>query len=165
MTSPGPILCEWTGAEFRPINHRWMQQAASQWSLGEKKFIEAREERSAASHSHYFAELTALWENLPDGLAERFPSLDHLRRYALIRAGFRDERSFVCKSAAEARRFAAFLRPMDEFAVVGVHEAAIVVWTAKSQSLRAMGRQEFERSKASVLDFVAGLIGADRRVA
>jgi hypothetical protein len=48
---------------------------------------------------------------------------------------------------------------MDDFAVVIVREAVVLVWTAKSQSVKAMGAKDFQQSKSDVLDFLADLIG------
>ena len=45
---------------------------------------------------------------------------------------------------------------------VVVNEATVTVMTAKSQSMRAMGRVEFQRSKEAVLDVVAQMIGVKR---
>lgn len=159
MSVPIAIVCEWTGEELRPANSLWVKRADQQWVVGERYLIEVKQERSAATHNHFFAALTEAWQNLPEIEAERFPTVDHLRRYALIRCGFRDERTIIASSKAEARRIAAFVRPIDEFAIVSVAESAVVVWTAKSQSMRAMGKDQFARSKDAVLEYVAGLIG------
>jgi len=115
--------------------------------------------RSAVSHSHYFAAVNEAWRNLPEDMADDFPTSEHLRKWALVKSGFRDERSIACSSRAEALRIAAFVRPIDEFAIVVVREAVVTVYTAKSQSLRAMGKAEFQRSKDGVLDVLAKLIG------
>ena len=117
---------------------------------------------SAASHSHYFASLTEAWRNLPEDMAERFPTVEALRKWALIKAGFRDERSVVCSNKTEAQRIATFIRHLDDMTVVVVTEATLTVMTAKSQSMRAMGRVEFQRSKEAVLDVVAQMIGVKR---
>jgi hypothetical protein len=111
------------------------------------------------SHRHYFSCIAEVWQNLPPAAAERFASPEHLRKWALVKAGFRDERSFVCASKAEALRLAAFLRPVDEFAVVSVNGAAVVMLTAKSQNLRSMDRKTFGASKNAVLEVLADLIG------
>jgi hypothetical protein len=121
--------------------------------------LELSANRSLATHNHFFAALADAHANLPHDLADRWPTSEHLRKYALIRTGYRDERSIIAASKAEARRVAAFIKPMDEFAVVSVHDAAVVVWTAKSQSMKAMGKKAFGESKNAVLSFVAELIG------
>jgi len=50
---------------------------------------------------------------------------------------------------------------MDDYAVVVARDAVVVVWTAKSQSMKAMGKVEFQRSKDAVLTECARLIGVD----
>ena len=117
------------------------------------------EERSQASHSHFFACIAEAWRNLPEHLTERFASPDHLRRYALIKSGYRDERSIVASSKAEAQRIAAFTRPMDGYALVTVSDRVVIVYTAKSQNMRSMNKKEFQQSKDDVLDKISAMVG------
>lgn len=159
MTDSYPLLVDWDGEVFKPANSAWAKRADEKFIVGERYTIEVREARSEASHRQFFALVNETWQNLPDDLAARFPTADHLRRWALIRAGFRDERSIVCASKAEAQRIAAFVKPMDGYAVVVVRDAVVIVYTAKSQSMKAMGKADFQRSKQAVLDIVAELIG------
>jgi hypothetical protein len=141
---------------MRPVHPRL---ATKHFGDGEVVTLEVREERSSASHRHYFAQLKEAHDNLPDEIAERLPTPEHLRKYALIRSGYRDERSIVCASKAEALRVAGFVKPLDEFAIVTTQGAVVSVWTAKSQSVRAMPKGEFQESKDRVLAYVASLIG------
>lgn len=159
-----PIQFTWDGESMVPLA-RFRPYCDKQFVVGETYPLVVSEERSARSHSHYFASLTEAWNNLPEGTAEQFVTVDHLRKYALIRAGYRDERSIACSSKAEARRISAFVRPMDDFAVVTVNEALVTVYTAKSQSMRAMGKAVFQESKDKVLDIAWGLCGIDAREA
>ncbi len=154
-----PILCTWDGEAFAPAGSLWSKRANERYVVGERYTLEPREERSAESHRHYFATIHTAWQNLPEAAATRFPTEDHLRKWALIKAGYRDERSIACSSKAEANRLAAFIRPMDDFALVIVGGAVVTVYTAKSQSMRAMGKAEFQKSKDAVLDALAALIG------
>lgn len=154
-----PLPVQWDGEVFKPITGYWARQADRHLVVGQTYTMEVREPRSPASHGHYFASVTDAHENLPEAMADRWATPDHLRRYALIRTGWRDERSIACTSKADALRVAAFIRPMDEYAVVVAHEAVVVVMTAKSQSLKAMGRKDFQASKQAVLDYLATLIG------
>lgn len=151
-----PLSFRWDGDVMRPLNPR---VANRQYAVGEVYRLEHREDRSAASHAHYFAMLNEAWQNLPERLSAQFPDPERLRKYALCMTGWRDERSIVCSSRAEARRLAAFIMPMDDYAIVSVNEAAVVVWTAKSQSVRAMGKAAFQKSKDDVLGYVSSLIG------
>lgn len=160
MTALQPLWFRWSGSVMAPLNPR---AAARQYVAGENYYLDHREDRSTASHRHYFAALNAAWQTLPDDLADRFPTVEHMRKAALIRAGYRDERSIVASSRAEAQRIAAFIRPMDEYAVVSVAGASVIVLTAKSQSMRSMGKADFEDSKRKVLEIVAEMIGTSTR--
>ncbi len=162
MTPIHPIKCEWTGEALVPAGKHWANRADQQYVVGESYMVEIRQERSLNSHRHYFAAINESHANLPDHLAEQFPTPDALRRYALIRTGYRDERSIVAATPAEARAIAAFIKPMDSYAVVVVNDCVVTVYNAKSQSLRAMGRAQFSESKNAVLDFLSRMIGVER---
>jgi hypothetical protein len=162
MTDFSPLPFVWQGDGFSLVpGAYWQKKADERYVIGERYQLVEHQDRSAASHNHYFAALHEAWTNLPESISFEFPSSEHLRKRGLILTGYRDERSIVCASKAEAMRFAAFIKPMDDFAVVSVHECAVVVWTAKSQSTRAMGRKEFNESKQKVLAYVWELCGVD----
>jgi hypothetical protein len=154
---PAPWLTQWDGDGFQILG-RMKARADKELVVGQRYVVEHLEERSSASHGHYFAALTEMWMNAPHAVTDRFPTVEHFRKYCLIRTGWRDEQTFVCSSKAEAQRVAAFLNPIDEFAVISVNGPAIVRWTAKSQSYRAMGRKAFQESKDAVLQFAEDLI-------
>lgn len=117
------------------------------------------EERSAKSHAHYFAMLNEAWSNLPEHLAERYPSVEHLRKRALIEAGYFDERTFILENVKSADRLAEFLREMDEFSLVELSGRIVRLRRAQSQSYRAMGKATFADSKQRVLGIVSEMIG------
>lgn len=148
----------WDGEAMVPLPG-FARRADAQFVIGQTYRLEPVEDRSAASHRHYFAAINEAWANLPDHMAERFPSPESLRKFALIKAGYADSRQIVAASKAEAQRLAAFIRPMDEYAVVTVDQAVVTIFTARSQSVRAMGKAEFQDSKQKVLDVIADMIG------
>lgn len=156
MTAPLPFT--WDGEAMR-IRPSFQRQADQAFCIGEVYTLAPVEDRSAASHRHYFAAINEVWANLPEGMTERYPTAEALRKAALIRAGYHDERSIVCASRAEALRVAAFIKPMDDYALVATSGAVVRVFTAKSQSVRAMGKAAFEKSKADVLEALADMIG------
>jgi hypothetical protein len=155
-----PIPFRWDGQAMR-AHPQFANAAAGQFEAGEYYTLAEVQDRSSASHKHYFACINEAWMNLPEALAQRFPSAEHLRKYALIKAGYRDERSVVCATKAEAARVAAFVKPLDDYAVVIVFECTVTVYTAKSQSLRAMGKDYFQASKDDVLHALADMLGVD----
>lgn len=135
--------------------------ASASFSVGGVVALAPAELRSPPSHRHYFACVREAWVNVPQQRTARFASDEHLRKYAPIKAGYRDERSIVCASKAEARRITAFIRPIDDYAVVLVEGPAIIQFTAKSQSAAAMSKTEFQASKDAVLSIHAEMIGVD----
>lgn len=153
-----PILWSWTGEEMRPLP-RFHNRVNAEFVVGEIYPLVVHEERSLASHRHFFAALHDIWLNLPDALAAQFATSEHLRKHCLIMTGFRNERKLVCSSVAEARKIAAWMRPRDEYAIVATAENVVVEWTAQSQSTKAMGKARFQESKTKVLDFASDLIG------
>jgi len=155
-----PLPFTWNG-EAMVIRPGFQKRADEAFCIGEGYTLAVVEDRSAASHRHYFAAVNEAWANLPEHLAERWPSAEHLRKAALIRTGYRDERSFACSSRAEAIRMAAFLKPIDDFAMVALSGTTVLVLTAKSQSVRAMGKAVFQESKDAVLNALAEMIGTD----
>lgn len=120
---------------------------------------EIKEARSKRSHDHYFAIIAEAWKNLPERISQQFPSAEHLRSYALIKAGFYNEESVHVASHYEALRVAAFVRKFSALAVITVHKNMVTVHTPKSQSLKAMSRQDFQMSKDAVLGIIADMIG------
>lgn len=154
------VLCAWDGEALRPCGSYWSRTADKQWVVGERYMVQIQHERSTAAHRAYFAAIREVWQNLPHDLTEQFPDPETLRKAALIATGYRDEKSMVARSHAEAERIAAFVKPADDFSVVSVYGTTVVVLTARSQSYRAMGKATFNESMNRVLDYLASLIGA-----
>jgi hypothetical protein len=157
----GALTYVWEGDCFRPLKH-CQKECDRLYTVGERYLLEDVHERSAKSHAQFFAALRQGWLSLPDHLAQQFPTPEALRKHALIRTGFRDERSIAASSRAEALRLASFIRPIDDHAIVTVTGSLVVVYTAKSQSYRQMGKADFQRSKQAVLDFVDDLLRVER---
>jgi hypothetical protein len=148
------------GEAFRPLP-AFARLAVERYGVGEVVAMAPAEDRSSATHRHYFACVREAWVNLPELYAPQFPTEAHLRKFALIRAGYHNARSIVCASKAEARRIAAFVRPIDDYSIVTVDEMVVTHLTAKSQSNDEMNKAEFQASKAAVLGILADMIGVD----
>ena len=157
-----PLMVTYDGEALLPPTPRWAAMWAHHLVVGEQYLMVEQRDRSANSHRHYFANLYDLWQNLPEIYADVpwAQTSEHLRKYALIKTGHGLGTAFACSSKAEALRLAAFLRPVNEFAVVSVKEASVYLTVAASQSMKAMGGPEFQKSKTDVLEFIEDLIGA-----
>ena len=155
---PAPLPCRWTGEAFEPLP-RYRAECDRHYVVGDVYRLTEHVERSQASHNHEFAWLTEAWRNLPENLADLYPSPEHLRKRGLIEAGYYDEMAVDAGGNAAALRVASAFRNIDEFSLVIVRGPIVIRRTAKSQSRRAMGAKEFQESKSALMDVVAAMIG------
>ncbi|MBS1725003.1 MAG: hypothetical protein JSS66_18850 [Armatimonadetes bacterium] len=155
-----PILTEWTGDAFRPIGFA-ARECDKHFVVGQRYRMAEYQDRSAASHAHEFAWLKNAWRTLPDDLAAEYPSPEHLRKRALIQAGFYDEQAVDAGSRAAALRVASMVRSREEFAYVIVNGPIVLIRTAKSQSRRAMDKAAFQASKTAIMDVIAAMLGVE----
>ena len=159
-----PIHCTWDGESFVPLA-RFAKLCDRDFVVGHLYPLVVQEDRSAASHRQYFASLHEAWTQLPEDVAEQFPSTEHLRKRGLIDAGYYDEEIIDCGSNKVAPNMAVAIRKRDDFALIFVRDQFVIVRTAKSQSMRAMGKEVFQESKDKVLDIVWGLCGTTPQAA
>lgn len=158
MSASPIVFAQWDGEAFVP-DRRCMKAVDQHFAIGERYGLIEWQERSPSSHAHEFAWLKEAWQNLPEGIADLYPTPEHLRKRALIEAGIYDEDVIDAGSNAAALRVASYLRGKDDFSLVIVRGPIVVVRTAKSQSRRAMNRQEFQASKSAIMEVVAHLVG------
>lgn len=128
------------------------------YCVGEVYTMVPYEQRSEASHRQEFAWLYDSWKNLPENLADLYPTVEHLRKRALIDANFYDEEIIDADTPQVAERVASFVRKKDDFALVIVRNNLVIVRTAKSQSRRSMDKDTFQKSKTSILEIVSEMI-------
>lgn len=159
--SAAPILYTWTGEAMVPLA-RFASRCDKTFVIGEVYRMEIVEERSQRSHSHFFARVKEYHDSLPDYLAERFPTPEHLRKWALIQAGYANRAEIACRSHAEAARTIATIKALDEYAVAVARDNILVVLTAQSQSTKAMGAKVFQESKEKVFSVLDDLLGTTK---
>ena len=157
MTS-AVILFNWDGEHMVPARGH-AKRCDEKFTVGELYRMEVSEERSHRSHRHYFAAVHEGWMNLPEHLAERFPSPDHLRKYCLIKEGFCQSRELAFDRVTSAQAGAMALREMDPYAVILLRGATAIVYRAKSQNLKSMNKAEFQKSKDAVLGKISEMLG------
>lgn len=150
-----PLTCDWDGEVFRPLHQR---RADNYLTVGERYSLVQYEDRSAATHNHQFAWLHDAWQNLPEDLADQYPSPEHLRKRALIDAGYYDETIIDAGTKAAAERVATAIQAIDTFALVFVRKCFVIRRTAKSQSRRAMKKEEFQASKTAIMEVIDALV-------
>jgi len=153
-----PLWYRWNGAVMVPMRP---ELAEHQFVPDYRYLLEAHHERSYQRHKAYFASLHEAWQSLA---SDRWPTPEHLRKAALIRTGWYEERILACDNEAAAERTVAFVKPFDAFAVIFADGLQVHVLTARSQSYKAMGRDDFNRSMDDVLSFVAALLEVPKDV-
>lgn len=154
-----PLMLRYDGdGAFSPLSGYWMRKGDADYVVGQVYKMAEADERSGESHRHYFAQIKELWQTLPDDLLPEYPSPEHLRKKMLIKAGYADEKKVVFESERDARIAAAVIEPMDAFGIVAVSGLVVQVWTAKSQSYNAMGKEDFQASKDAVFHEIDKLL-------
>lgn len=159
------LLWRWDGKSAVPLTNRPVDLEPGTYRF------DVVDERSRASHAHYFARIAELWANLPERLSGETWAMtpEFLRHYALIREGYCHATPYACASLAEARRWHEMLpKPVSdrgepiyfERAVNGSVLVEVVPETQKMLGNGGMGKERFYASKDAVLGFLENLIGA-----
>lgn len=160
MSAP-PLQFQWDGEAMVPAGKHWARQADEHFVVGQRYRLVEENEQSDRSRNHEFAWLHEAWQSLPDTMLDQFPSSEHLRKFGLISKGHCTMVQHPCTTTAEAERLAAILRPYDAYAIVRQRGPVVTVYTAVSQSRRAMGAAMFQKSKSDLMEYVGDLLGVD----
>lgn len=154
------VLFVWDGDVMIPLP-RFKRMCDQLFAVHEEYPLIVLENRSMASHRHYFAAVAEAWENLSeehthDGQGNvRFPTSEHLRAWALVEAGYATETKYVMDTPKDAKQLAIMLRKKEPLAIIRVRGNVVQEFIPESQSTGSMKKQAFEDSKAAVLAIVA----------
>jgi hypothetical protein len=151
----------WNGEAMIPARPKLADQ---EYVIGRRYWLEEVSDRSWASHRQEFAWIAVAWGNLPDAIAETFPTPEHLRKAALIATGWHRETVFDAGSRAAALRFVAYAKNEDEFASVVLRGSTVTVRKARSQRMRGhdrMDKAEFQKSKDDIMGWISSLLGVE----
>jgi hypothetical protein len=157
-----PVVFMWDGDHMVP-QARYKRVCDRQFVVGEEYVLERVESRSMASHNQFFAAVNDAFDNLPEKLAASFPSAEHLRKWALIQTRHFEQREIEYDTQHDAETSARYARTEDIYARIKVERMPsgsghgrwlLVIRKARSQSLGAMKKAEFEQSKRDVLDLL-----------
>lgn len=159
------IRCRWNGEALTPVGHYGLSAARELMKPGDTVIVEVDHPRGPNTHKHQFAEIADAWRHLPEAV-QHLPwaaNPDTLRKHALVVTGFRNTYQIDCGKKATADRVGDALEAAEwgkhGYAIAQVNGPVVTVWTPVSQSYRAMGAKEFQRSKEAVLNWVAQQIG------
>lgn len=151
------IKVMFNGVSFMPMD-RDRHYCKVMFGAGQVLMIDPEEERDMNSHRHYFVQLSEAWRSLPESFDPQYPTLEIFRKKLLVRAGWYHMTEMVCASAESAITTAAFMSDIDPSVLIDIRGNVIRKYVARSQSLAAMGRKDFQKSKWDVLNLAAALI-------
>lgn len=155
----------WTGSHFAPDGNLAMAMCHDRLGAGQVVSLDIDPERSKKSHNHQFAFVKTAWDNLPADLTDApyAKSPETLRKHALIATGFCDTDMIAVGTESRANRVAAFnsriATRMHGYSVTNVEGPVVYCHTPHSQTLKAMGGEQFQASKKAILNWLAELIG------
>lgn len=147
--------------EFKATNAYHSRGLDKALVIGEVLTWEHIEVRSPESHKHFFAAVHDAWLNLPEAISMEFPTSEHLRKFCLIKAGFCTVTKIACMTNREAVKLISSISEMDSFAVCEVSGNIATVYRAHSQSMKNMGKKDFQASKSAVLEILSAMIGTE----
>lgn len=165
------IKYRWDGESWAPLPR--FVVLCRDFVVGAVAELEEVIERSSKTHRHYFACIKQAWVNLPEEYKDLFPDVEphgpeHLRKWCLIKAGYRKESTIIMPSVSEAVRVSTFAAQIiDDYAISIVADNIVKVYTARTQAMRknneedGMDKREFQASKQAVLEICAHMIAVD----
>lgn len=162
-TKMQPVTFRWDpavgSAGAMLVHGRFKRLAVGQFGAGGGDFIlEVHEVGSSKSRAHFFATINEVWHSLPEKVATRFPSSEHLRKWAMIQCGYADETTLACPSKRMAAMAAGFIRQGDAYSVIRIADDDVVHrWSATS--VRRMKKDQFQKMKDDVLSLVTSMVG------
>ena len=122
-------------------------------------------EHSDPLRKMFFATIRDIWQTLPDHFAEIYPSSEHLRKAALIRAGWCETVTTACNDKQTALRVAALAKHLDRYAIARVEGSTVMVFTARSIARRACKKAELSKVVEDALRWARGLVGIEEKAA
>lgn len=160
-----PIVFTWTGSAMEPLR-RFHNRCSTMFDLGKRYALVETEERSRRSHQHYFAAVHEAWQNLPEHLSGRFPTSEHLRKWALIKCNYVNITQIATANNGEALKVEKLMQKSDPYAAVDISDNVVTIGTPQSQKVKrgengGMDAKTFQKSKQDVLDFLQEMIGVE----
>lgn len=136
---------------------RFNSLCSRQFVPGEEYALAPIDEVSQHDRGGLFAAVRAAWENLSEEFDGKFPTVEHLRKWALIEVGHHTQAEYALATKEDAEKMALAARRLDEYARIAIHEQVVVIRTAKSIAAHAIKSVEFKALKKKVLDLVGSM--------
>jgi len=152
-----PVIFVWTPEGTMVPLPRFRKLCDELYAVHEEYPLVVLRARNMNQHRAYFAALHDAFDNLDERYDGVFPSPEHLREWALCQTEFCVVTHEAYETSADAMRAAKAIRKLAPYAVLSLSGSTLVTKHALSQSVRAMGKEQFEASCKAVLEVVAGM--------
>lgn len=144
-------------------HNRFARLCNRQFELEEDYALGPVDNVPGRSRASFFMSVHNAWDSLPEDSDEVFASEEHLRKRALVKAGWADHSVTNWKTKADARRHAVDLRKIDGYAVIAVNGEGdswtVDVWVARSIAAGQIKGEEFKGVKMRAERWLASLSG------
>lgn len=114
-----------------------------------------------AMRKAFFAAIRDSHSNLRDEHLSRFPSSEHLRKHALIAAGWCDVMTVLAGSKAAAPGIAAALQSKDRYCLIVIRGEVLTVYTARSMSRNSLLKPQFKDVALKAFAWIDETTGVD----
>lgn len=158
-----PARMKWQNGILMPVGRTAYATLSDAMEDGKIYDIEIVQERSQKSHGHFFASLSEAFSNLPELHRLDIPSIEHLRKRALIHTGWAHTFKIPCASGRAMNDLWKLMRETDEYVVClpDPKTHVLTVYKARSMSKKEMRPKEFQQCKDDVLKWAWGLVGME----
>lgn len=151
---------KWCNGVLEPVGISAFKHLQDTLDDGKIYDVDVRTDRSIKSHSHFFASLNEAFLNLPEAHRLDIPTVEHLRKRAMIHTGWAHSYRIPCASGRAVSDLSKLLRETDAYVVcVPMKDNVLAVYKARSMSMRDMKKAEFQKCKDDVLAWAWDLVG------
>lgn len=137
---------------------RFMRLCERQFELEDDYPLGPAENAPSRGRAAIFATVHDVWDNLPD-TQKAFPSEEHLRKTALVKAGWADHSQTILDTPGDAKKFGVMVRKVDAYAIITISGNVVDVWTARSIATGRITSEEFKPVKLRALKWLDSLVG------
>lgn len=129
--------------------------------IGECYRFDIYHDRSESFHRKYFAAIADSWEHLREPWNVMLPSPEHLRKYALCKAGWCDVATIVSKSKEEVVNTINSVKLLDTYCLAIPSGNVLTIYKARSQARSYQDARDFYETAVKVFHVIGEMIGVD----
>lgn len=149
-----PVQFIWTDEGVMKPLPRFKTLCDRQYAVGEEYALGPIDNIPSKSRAGFFVDLHNAWSTMQEG-DNRFPSETHLRKRALIAAGWATHTQTVLDTPKDAQKSKIMLNRVEEYALVTIGGCVVDVWIAKSIANGQITAEQWRVVKPKALAWIA----------